>query len=667
MRKLTKLITLLLFTVLSSQIFAQGDYVSCTGRLQTKGSKIVGDKGVPVQLRGMSLFWSQWSDGDKFYNKDIVKWFRDDWNCNIIRCAMAVGSGGYLTNPDVEKAKIKTVVQACIDNGLYVIIDWHSHTAENEKAKAIEFFSEMARLYGSYPNVIYEIYNEPLNGTSWSQTIKPYAIDVIKAIRAEDPDNLIIVGTRSWSQEVLEAADDPIVDNNVAYTLHFYADTHKQWLRDKTQAAINKGAAIFVTEYGTCRSDGAGVVNEAETKLWWKFLDDNQISHCNWSVSDKNEAASVLLPGASSTGGWTEANLSTSGKLVRAEIKAKYTAPICSDTAKILRNPSDVLMNENATASLTVLASGVDLKYQWYQNDSKIDGATSSEYTIISGSEADMGKYYVMVSNDLDTVYSTMANVRVLLKGSYFGTPSIIPGVIQAEHYDVGSKNETFYDLSSGNIGGKLRTDDVDIRVTTDVDGEYSVNWIDSQEWLLYTVEVEKAGFYDFSFRYNNPESVASKVVVAFNGLVTVSPTLLDPTSSATTWKTVTAKKVELNAGVQKIKVLFTVGGAELNYINVTSWDSTGTGTGTGISSDIESIGLTVYPNPSTDLLHISSTNQRLTGRMVEVLDLQGIQILSTQLENSGADIQVDNLKPGVYILKFPVDGRIYYHKWVKQ
>ena len=80
----------------------------------------------------------------------------------------------------------------------------------------------MALEYGAFPNVIYEIYNEPLN-VSWSNVIKPYAMSVISIIREIDPDNLIIVGTPNWSQRVDMAAQDPIVEfENIAYTLHFY-------------------------------------------------------------------------------------------------------------------------------------------------------------------------------------------------------------------------------------------------------------------------------------------------------------------------------------------------------------------------------------------------------------------------------------------------------------
>jgi aryl-phospho-beta-D-glucosidase BglC (GH1 family) len=184
----------------------------------------------------------------------------------------------------------------------------------------------MARTYGDRDNVIYEIYNEPLD-ISWHDTLKPYAEAVIAAIRAIDPDNLIVVGTPHWSQDVDVAAADPITDYpNIAYALHFYAGTHHQPLRDKAQAALDKGLPLFVTEWGTVDADGDGAVADGETAAWMAFLKANRISAVNWSITDKAEGAAALIPGAGATGGWTEAQLTASGALVRAIVRG-WTAP----------------------------------------------------------------------------------------------------------------------------------------------------------------------------------------------------------------------------------------------------------------------------------------------------------------------------------------------------
>jgi endoglucanase len=264
-------------------------------------------------MGGNSLFWSQW--GGEFYNANTVKWLKTDWNSKIIRAAMGVDeTDGYITNPTVEKQKVFDVVDACIAEGLYVIIDWHSHHAEDYKTQSIAFFKEMATKYGQYPNVIYELYNEPLDVTSWSQTIKPYAVDVAKEIRKIDPDNLILVGTRTWSQEVVEAGNDPISDPNLAYVLHFYVGSHFQPLRDKAQQALNSGVPIFVSEWGVWGSD-------SDMENWMNFLKDNKLNWCNWAVITKAEPSSVLTATASPDGNWAETDLTIIGKKVRNYMK----------------------------------------------------------------------------------------------------------------------------------------------------------------------------------------------------------------------------------------------------------------------------------------------------------------------------------------------------------
>ena len=287
------------------------------GRLGVRGNRIVDEHGDAVQLRGMSLFWSQWMP--QYYNERALRWLRDDWNVSVVRAAMAVPSGGYLKHPDVETAKVEAVIDAAVKLGIYVIVDWHAHDPAPDVAQL--FFSRIAARYGALPNIIYEPWNEPLERYDWRTVIKPYHMVVIAAIRARDTSNLIVAGTPTWSQDVDIAAADPLPFANVAYTLHFYAGSHRQALRDKAEKAMARGAALMVTEWGTGSADGNGTLDTIETRKWLDFMDRHTLSWANWSVADKNETTAALLPGASGTGGWTSAQLSASGTLVREELR----------------------------------------------------------------------------------------------------------------------------------------------------------------------------------------------------------------------------------------------------------------------------------------------------------------------------------------------------------
>jgi endoglucanase len=311
-------------TLFAAPVSAQRDAspVARYGQLAVRGNRIVDKDGKPVTLRGMSFFWSQWMG--QYYTRETVKWLRDDWRCTLVRAAMGVESGGYLQNPEREKQRIIAVVDAAIALGLYVIIDWHDHKAHQHTAQAQAFFAEMAQRYGKSPNVIYEIYNEPLNDASWAKDIKPYSEAVIRTIRQHDPDNLIICGSRTWSQRVDEASQDPLQGTNIAYSLHFYAATHKESLREIARKALNNGVALMVTEFGLSEASGNGKLDLEETRKWWQFLDENHISWCNWSIADKQEASAALKPGASATGGWPDDKLTPSGAFVRDELRRKF-------------------------------------------------------------------------------------------------------------------------------------------------------------------------------------------------------------------------------------------------------------------------------------------------------------------------------------------------------
>jgi endoglucanase len=291
-------------------------FVRDHGALHVSGVHIVDGSGRPLQLRGMSLFWSQWSS---YYDSNTIDQLTDDWKAGIVRAAMGVEDDGYLENPTENEAKVVAIVEQAIARGMYVVIDWHDSHALQHQSEAAQFFTRMAMKYGSSPNVLFEIFNEPLN-VDWS-AVKSYAEAIIAAIRGAGANNIVIVGTPNWSQDVDVAARNPITAyHDVAYTLHFYAATHKQSLRDKAQTALDAGLPLVVTEWGTCASSGDGAVNESETKVWLDFLAKNQISWMNWALNDKDEACSALTPNAGAQGPWTGGALTPSGALVKAQI-----------------------------------------------------------------------------------------------------------------------------------------------------------------------------------------------------------------------------------------------------------------------------------------------------------------------------------------------------------
>ncbi len=313
-------ICLLLFFAVIISVNVNAQPVITHGALHVKDAQLVDAHNNPVVLRGMSFGWHCF--WPRFYNAGAVQWLATDWKANVIRAAMGIepGDNSYLKKPEWSVDKIKTVVDAAIKQNVYVIIDWHCHNIKLEEAKL--FFSQMATQYGKYPHVIYEIFNEP-DQESWAD-VKAYSIEIIKTIRAIDPDNIILVGSPHWDQDVHLAADDPITGfNNIMYTLHFYAATHHAYLRDRGTYALNKKLPLFISESAGMEASGDGPINDKEWQSWIDWAEQHKISWVTWSVSDKDETCSVLKPTAADNGHWSDADLKESGLKTKALLQ-KY-------------------------------------------------------------------------------------------------------------------------------------------------------------------------------------------------------------------------------------------------------------------------------------------------------------------------------------------------------
>lgn len=299
--------------------------VSQHGQLSVKNGQLVDKSGKGYQLRGMSTHGLTWFP--EFVNESAFRTLRDDWNTNVVRLAMYVDEWGngqcYMGNKSGSLELLEKGVDICIKLDMYVIIDWHVLNPGDPSKytnEAKSFFETVSKRYAKYPNVIYEICNEPNGGASWSGNIKPYAEKIIPVIRKNAPNSVIIVGTPTWSQEIDKPLSDPLNYKNVMYAFHFYAATHAG-LRSNVENCVAQGLPVFVSEFGTCDASGGGANDFNETQKWLSYFDKQGISYCNWSICNKDETCSVLRPGTSANGNWSESNLTENGKWMRNWLK----------------------------------------------------------------------------------------------------------------------------------------------------------------------------------------------------------------------------------------------------------------------------------------------------------------------------------------------------------
>lgn len=574
--------------------------------MSVQGNKVVVG-GEVKSLGGMSYFWANngWG-GEKYYNASTVSYFKQDWKASIVRAAMGVeDGGGYFDDPQGSKQKVRAIVDAAIANDMYVIIDWHSHYANtHDWGAAVAFFQEMARDYGHYDNIIYEVYNEPLD-IPWGH-IKSYAETVIDAIRAIDPDNVIVVGTPRWSQGVKEASWDPINRNNIAYTLHFYAGSHGQWLRNDAAEAMNNGIALMVTEWGTVNANGDGGVNEGETAAWMNFMRDNGIHHANWSVNDKPEGASALNPGASSTGGWSDADLTWSGHVVRGYLRdwnqigtgggsgngngsgctgvslpgTIQAEAYCSMDGIQTENTNDT----NGGSNVGYIDAGDWMSYS-------VNVANTGTYTV-SYRVASLGgggvlsienaggapvygtldvpqtggwQEWMTISHEI-TLQAGQQNIGIAAVQGGFNINwiSVTPAGSNPDPDPTPAQSITLQAEDYSYMSG------VELESTSDNGGGMNVGWLDAGDWLAYhNVDIPSTGQYQITYRVASMNGGGSLQLEQAGGGAIYGNVNVPSTGGWQNWVDV-SHTVSLNAGEQNIGLGITSGGFNINWIKIT-------------------------------------------------------------------------------------------------
>ena len=370
------------------------------GALGTSGSKIVSiSSKEQVMLRGMSLFWSD-ALGLQYYNKEVVKWAATSLGADVIRFAMGIeyydngnkkmdNEYSYKGAASSYKGKIDQMIEAAIENDIYIIIDWHSHVAHNEESLAKAFFAEISKKYANIPNVIYEIYNEPIIN-DWG-TIKNYANTVSTEIR-KNTQNLILVGTGFYSQNPGAAAQSPLSQANIAYVLHFYAATHSQGsFKSTIESAFSANQAVSISEWGTTNADGDGDPNASATSAWTAYMDQQKISNCNWSLRhytstiDNKSEKSAFFTGDKAL--YNQQALETAERTTSGKIVEEYIKGNKRDWAKLLVGNSTgscSFTNQSVPETQASIASALKAGCTYTSSDESVASVDGSNIAIHS-------------------------------------------------------------------------------------------------------------------------------------------------------------------------------------------------------------------------------------------------------------------------------------------
>lgn len=320
-----------------SQAVITGSLVNNYGELSISGTDITNSEGIKVVLKGISSYGIQ--DCGDFFTPEVVKTLAEDWGCDVLRIAITgdQNSDGYVKEPEKYFDTVCKICDMCVAQGIYVIVDWnilYSEEYDENQELAVDFFSRLSVIYSDSYNIIYEINNDPVkpdeeleSGEEWDEYIKPFAVSVIDAIRANDPNNIIIVGTPKKSLDVNAATESPLEYSNIAYGCRFFSGPHTDEQRDKISEALEDEVCVFVTQWGLTNEYGVGGIHMTESLKWVDFLDKNQISWCNYAIgstsSDDTNALDLdndrYTDEQKNSGHWPVGLISESGSFVREQ------------------------------------------------------------------------------------------------------------------------------------------------------------------------------------------------------------------------------------------------------------------------------------------------------------------------------------------------------------
>ncbi|MBK8806282.1 MAG: glycoside hydrolase family 11 protein [Bacteroidales bacterium] len=244
-------------------------------------------------------------------------------------------------------------------------------------------------------------------------------------------------------------------------------------------------------------------------------------------------------------------------------IKVDVTAPAANASFS-----APATINITATASTT---AGSISKVVFYNGPTKLGEDASSPYAY-SWTNVAAGTYKI-IAEATDSQGNVLKSSEVTVKvigpqTPYGGTARAIPGVIEFEHFDDGGNDNAYYDSSPGSavtpVVNFRTTEDVDIENCTDAGTGYNLGYTVAGEWTEYTVDVKSAGLYDLDIRAAC-EGTGRTISITAKDKSIAANLAIPSTGGWQTWQTVSVKGIQLEAGVQIIRV--TIGATD--YVNL--------------------------------------------------------------------------------------------------
>lgn len=571
-------------------------------------------------LRGVSLSW----DGGDPYGSQVkvmptqtqLNALATEYGLNTVHLYLEGDSTGN-TNPiGYNAADCDTLVQRCANANLYLIITigCNGENGQMDLSWSQSFWNFYGPRYKNETHVIYEAHNEPALWTpsNWATSDWNNQIAMYNTIRGHAPDTFILLGSfmgfagdPRWGANYL--ASNGVSWSNAGFAHHGYESL--AGIENAISLLKNTSyPALLCTEFwpGDTVGQGYNSMYESHFNGWMQFQWLGAGTSDLLDFKSKINAAGTVWTPDSAACTWPAKgtlnippNGSTIGIFSRGEGLFLSAAPANSyhlkaDMANYTATQNDAFILEKtgprhvslkaangkyvrttgATDTLTAQQTSISKteKYEWLRlaNGDIVLRSYGGGGHLVNINAAN-GYLYPNEDNanesgtNFVTVNTPGAPPPPLAGNPYFGTPQAIPGVVQAENFDLGGEGIAYHDNNTGNTGNRYRTsEDVDIENSSDIGGGYNVGWIETGEWLEYTVDVTTAitGDYLLDARVAT-QNTGGAFYVEFKGINETGTLAVPNTGGWQTWRNASTT-LTIDPGIQIMRFVRT-GSADFN------------------------------------------------------------------------------------------------------
>lgn len=244
-------------------------------------------------------------------------------------------------------------------------------------------------------------------------------------------------------------------------------------------------------------------------------------------------------------------------------------------------------------------------------------------------------------------------------RAPYNGTAFLIPGTIEAEEYDLGGYNSTYYDNEIENLGGSsFRNDAMDIETFNQ--NKYNLGYLKKDEWVEYSIEVTESTDFDIYIVHASQISGGQFSLYLDDELLITSPSL----SSTGGWSTfketkiATKKTLEIGSYILRLKITAT----EFNIDKLIIKEHTPLIA--SVNSENNEQLATIYPNPVNSIVTINMNNN--SEGSFTLSNSQGQIVHYRTLINSVEQVDLSSLASGVYFGSISQDNKTQVVKIIK-